>query len=116
MIGLQLTWQWLWHWVLGWGGIGGAISIGAWLLWYFTPGFLGENKRILLHIAVAATVATLTSSYIAATEYKRGVQAAINAIAAKDQQAIERVKAGQSEIEACRARLKVWDVTTGTCQ
>src|SRR5262249_53575373 len=111
----SMAWAWFSSWVLGWGGIGGAISIAAWVLWYFTPGFLQDNKNILLHVAVAATVATLASTYISASEYRRGVQETIAPIAPKDQQMINRVKLGEGEIAACRARQGTWDVVTGRC-
>lgn len=69
---LSLIWHWIADWIWGWGGIGGAISIGAWLLWYFTPGFLASSKSTILHIAIGATIFTVGSTYIFTEGYNAG--------------------------------------------
>lgn len=107
--------NWLSNWIIGWGGIGALVSIAAWLLWYFTPAILLNFKSLLLHIAVGATVFTIASTYFFTNGYNIGYRVAINAIARKDQAAVDRVKAGQESLAVCRASGGTWDVTTGNC-
>lgn len=107
MIDLAQWWNLVSTWAMGFGGAGTLVALGAWGAWYFSP----VGKSLLLHVAIGATVFALTSGYF----YTKGYDAAIAAVAAADQGAIDRVAAGAKDIDACRARGGAWDVTTGSC-
>lgn len=64
---LTFAWNWIVSWIIGWGGIGALVSIVAWLLWYTL------RTQLLLHIAIAATVFTIASSYFFTKGYDEGV-------------------------------------------
>ncbi len=68
-------------------------------------------------VSIGAVLLALGGSFTWYTLHERNIgwQNAINAVAAKDQDAIRRVEQGHSDIAACRASGKTWDVTTGTC-
>ncbi len=69
-------------------------------------------------IAVGVVVVAIGGAFAGWSihEYNLGSRDTINAIAAKDQAALERVQVGAATIAACRASGKTWDVVTGTCQ
>ncbi len=48
--------------------------------------------------------------------YHRGYDAAIAAIAAQDERAINAAKAGRDRYRTCVESGSVWDVTSGECQ
>lgn len=112
---LYFLWTWFLSWVIGWGGVGLVASVLAWLAWFFLRE-VPKLNTFLLHGAVIITTITIASTYFFSQGYESGYAAAISHVAAQDEAAIKRVKAGQSEIEACRARGDTWDVTTGRCQ
>ena len=69
---LTMVWHWITGEIFGWGGAGALVSAGAWAIWFFCPTFLLTYKSQLLHIAVAATVFTVTQMYFFTDGYKKG--------------------------------------------
>lgn len=109
---IAAAWGWFTSWVIGWGGLAALATVIAWAAWWLSPAF----KPQLLHLAVGLTIFTVASSYFFTTGFESGYSSAISAIARDDEAAVERVKAGKSEMANCRARGGTWDVTTGTCK
>lgn len=112
---INMIGQWIWNWLLGWGGLGGIACIAAWALWYFCPAILLQFKSLLLHIAVGLTVFVVASTTFFTKGYNTGYHVAINAIAKKDQAAVARVNSATARVDACLAKGGDWDVTTGAC-
>lgn len=71
--------------------------------------------RIGIGLAIVAALATAYGVWHHQV-YQSGYDAAIAAVARADQAALDRVKAGQDDLAACRARGGTWDVVTGICQ
>ena len=74
---LMMIWHWITGEIFGWGGVGALVSAGAWALWFFCPTVPGVGtvlpyKSQLLHIAIAATVFTVTQMYFFTDGYKKG--------------------------------------------
>lgn len=113
---LNAAGHWIWNWVFGWGGLGGVVSIGAWLLWYFTPTFLANSKTVILHIAVTATAITFASTYLSAHYFNYGYQVAINQIAAKNKGATDAVNKVESTVDECFASGGTFDDVDGVCR
>lgn len=112
---LTPTWHWITSWIIGWGGIGALVSAAAWALWFFCPAFLLTYKSQLLHIAIAATVATLASGYFFTHGYNKGYAVAINQIAAKNKEASDAVKKATSSVDECFNSGGTFDDVGGVC-
>lgn len=109
MIGL--IWNWIISWIIGWGGAGLLVCIAAWLAWFFSPVF----KPTLLHIAVGATIFVVASTYFFTSGYNKGWTAAIHAIAAQDQKAVDESNVAKGTVADCFNGGGTWDIASAGC-
>ena len=73
---------------------------------------------LLWQLAIgAAVVLAIGTAYLSWHHhvFQQGYASAIADVAANDEAAKSRVRAGEADVNACRGAGKTWDVVTGKC-
>jgi uncharacterized protein (UPF0333 family) len=73
-----------------------------------------QLKLYALAAVLLAVVAV--DVWIAVHQYNKGWKAAIAAVAAKDQEALNAVNKSKSDVDACYAGGRSWSTVDGVCQ
>ena len=77
---------------------------------------LSPIGRWVAGIAVIGVLAGAADLYLTVHYYNKGWHAAIAAVAAKDQEALNAVNKSKSDVDACYASGRTWSTTDGVCQ
>jgi hypothetical protein len=112
---LTMVWHWFTGWLISWGGVGGAIAVGAWALWFFCPAGLLTYKTQLMYIAIAATVIAITNTHSYTTGYNRGRSEVLHAVAAQDAKAKEEGDRANDDVQKCFAGGGSWNIADSVC-